>query len=617
MSGQGGEWPAGADIHDTEAVASGNRDALVAMLPGAVAAEVLEAIWGAQASSGHSPKVGELVKALCRARANFGEVLKDRTATIPGKDGKRGYDYAYATLASAFTATTDALAEQELVAFHDFVQEDGQVRVTARIVHSSEQFITNSLALDTPRGVGAQVLGGLLTYLRRYTYFGLLGLAPTDDDDGGHVQQLAEDARPEQVPALSVEELSGLVAADPSAAFAAVRKLVSSAVGCGDISEPRLKRLYSLADRERGWSRDVLDATCAKLLGVTAAKIPWKAYESVVELFSKAAPAAVLAPAQQAPQSAPRPAPVPPTATMAQQEAVPALPWREVWDRIGNDFRALSAAAQADPLDKGSVPAVLEAFGRSGWAPEQVRAVLRAELKIEAEEMPKDGTHPPVYRKIARAFRDYAPADVAAADRQKYGWEPTIHEEEPPFGDPEGEPVAGSSSEIMGAEMERLAGPLPATADEAWQAVRRAVDAIGAASPNALVPTTPEDRMTLFKKSENGNRSSGDVDALCRYYLGVRVESLPAVVFGPVVRLLQVFPVRWSGREEVLGRLPKNPAKMTPKDLRDVVLKMVQDGVIQEDEVPRSGENGKATKEDLLKALEMVRDRALLEAGRA
>lgn len=599
--------------------------ALAAMLPGAVADEVLAAINGASVTMGRSPKVGDLIKAVCRAKLKFGAVVKDREANIPGKEGKQGYRYGYATLAAAAEATDQALAEEELNIFYLPTESPGYFAVTTELYHSSDQYKSCTISFELPReNIGPQGKGKLLTYGRRYGKFCMLDLAPEDDDDAGDLQQKFERSRGRaEDDMLSLDEVPKMAQADPGAAFAAVRKLVASVEGCGAISEPRQRRLYAVANTERGWSAAEVDQAVTHLLGAASvAHLPWKAYEQVVALFQNVTPWSFIAkegaigpPKEEAqpPAAAPQTGRQPQPGTAA--EAAPLPSWREAWDKIRADFDDLSPQDLDNHIGPASAPAVLEGFMKAGgWTAQEIADVLRVELYgTTVEKLPKDGTHPPVYRKVAKAFRVYTAASVSAADRERYGWEaPPPHEEEPPFGDdqPTGEPSAVG-------EALALLDTVPATADEGWRAIRAAVDRIGQEAPEALVPLTPDDRLALFRKPANGNRSTGDVDALCRHHLGVRVESVPSLVFEHVLRLLAAFPSRTPGAEEVLAVLPADPGKSKPTELRDLLNRLIADKKLEEDEIVRSGEGGKVTKEDMIGTIERLRERALIEAGHA
>lgn len=596
----------------------GSDRAFAAMLPDAVAHAVVEALRGG-VSMDMSPKFGELVKALCLARLSFETIDKDRKANIPGKDGKTGYSYGYATLASALDSTATALANNQLVAVNLFHQEPGLVEVECRLLHASEQWISSSLSLPVPTsGLGPQVLGSLVTYLRRYVYLALLGIAPSQDDDGEDGQRGADHD------ASSVEAVVAKLRTDVAAGIAEVRAVVTSAAGCGDISTPRLNRLYTVATREKGWTEAEVTQACLALLGVQAPQVPWKAYDVVVALFQTLTPAQArdsrvggaaskgggskttspppAAAKPPAAQAAPAPAPSSPPA--------PTLGWDELWAKIRDEYDDLKPEALADPIDAGSLPAVMQGFGRSGWTAKQVAAVLLAELRIEPTDLPKDGTNPPVFRKIAKAFREFKPADIPAPVRERYRAASVARGDAPE--EAVGADPAPSVSDILASMA------TPTTAAEAWGEIRKAIDLIRTTHPDAMVPCSPDDRLTLIGyKAQNGNRTSGDVAALLQHHLHILVDELPAVMFETTLAALAGFPSVGSGREEMLLRLPTDLRTAKTKDLGELLHSLINVGVLTDEEVPRSGAGNTVSKADMGSTIERVRERLLMEGGYA
>jgi hypothetical protein len=422
----------------------------------------------------------------------------------------------------------------------------------------------------------------------------------------------------------------------PAAAFALVRQEIGAAVGVKAISDAQVNRLYAIAGNKE-WTRREVDGACAKLLATEPAKIPWKAYDRVCELFGAfepeqlrrkpaadapveattggavnwhPAPHEELTPWGAGPQSGRREddgqqgpsgiaAPAGPQGPSGESVATPE--WKEVWQKIRTAYDDLTPEDAAAHVDQKSVAAILEGFGRGGWTPDQIQGILQAELGISPHQLPRDGTNPPAYRMIAKAFRIFKPVHVSAEDAERYGFPPAN--------------PGPSVGDIL--QEYNLASEMPETAEEAWRPIRAAIAAIGAAHPEALVPISPDDRLTLIgRKDRNGNRSSGDVAALVAHHLGVQVEKLPAVVFEPVLRVLAAFPSRGPGREELLGKLPADTSKIRVKELGAVLQQLLREGVLTDEEVPRSGQGNTVSKDDMVGVIERLRERALLEAGR-
>ena len=129
--------------------------------------------------------IDELAKALAAASAEFQPIVAAHTADIPGKDGKAGFSYKFATLQDCIAATRPALAKQGLavVQLLDTTPE-GFSALTTQLVHSSGQWMRSFFLPPVANIHEARAIGSALTYSRRYAYCAILGIAAEDDDDG-------------------------------------------------------------------------------------------------------------------------------------------------------------------------------------------------------------------------------------------------------------------------------------------------------------------------------------------------------------------------------------------------------------------------------------------------
>jgi len=144
----------------------------------------------------------DLIQALVAAQAEFGAVLKGKTA----RAGKYSYDYA--DLPAVLEAVRGPLTNHGLSLPIQAVQEpqssqtcdacsgnrmpQGYWIMETRIFHTSGQWIAFRLPLGVdPMRDGPQAFGSMLTYTRRYAILSALGLAPADDD-GQHAQRQHE-----------------------------------------------------------------------------------------------------------------------------------------------------------------------------------------------------------------------------------------------------------------------------------------------------------------------------------------------------------------------------------------------------------------------------------------
>ena len=131
------------------------------------------------AETDHSDTIGELAMALSKAQAEFSGVKK----------GTSGYSYEYADLnaviqssAPIFTKNKLAITQDTLGCMVDGVYYAG---VKTMLIHSSGEWKSATAWIPTERSKQnplVQMFGVNSTYLRRYQYQAILGLATTDTD---------------------------------------------------------------------------------------------------------------------------------------------------------------------------------------------------------------------------------------------------------------------------------------------------------------------------------------------------------------------------------------------------------------------------------------------------
>lgn len=136
-----------------------------------------------------SDNIGELAKALAAAQGEMSAAAKD--ATNPH------FKTRYADLASIMDACRGPLTKHGL----SVVQlpgrgDDGTVTLTTMLMHASGQHIGSTVGAR-PAQENPQVVGSILTYLRRYALASVVGVV-SDDDDGEAASQPARNppARP-------------------------------------------------------------------------------------------------------------------------------------------------------------------------------------------------------------------------------------------------------------------------------------------------------------------------------------------------------------------------------------------------------------------------------------
>lgn len=136
-----------------------------------------------------SPTLSKLAEALCAAQGEMSPAKKN--ATNPH------FRSTYADLASCYEASRPAMVKHGLsVVQMPGRREDGTTTLTTILLHTSGEWIGEEagvkLAQDT-----AQAAGSAITYLRRYAYSAMLGLA-TEDDDGAAAMPPAREQRSHQ-----------------------------------------------------------------------------------------------------------------------------------------------------------------------------------------------------------------------------------------------------------------------------------------------------------------------------------------------------------------------------------------------------------------------------------
>lgn len=139
-----------------------------------------------------SEKLDLLATALSKAQAEM--------PAVPMKAVNPFLKNKYADLANIIKVASPVLAKHGLSISQQPVSVDGQIGVTTTLLHTSGQWIedTISLPLGDEKGKSlAQVAGSIITYLRRYSYGAIVGLATDEDTDGNKPDKNHDPAEPE------------------------------------------------------------------------------------------------------------------------------------------------------------------------------------------------------------------------------------------------------------------------------------------------------------------------------------------------------------------------------------------------------------------------------------
>lgn len=148
-----------------------------------------------------------LAAALAAFQSEIPAIAKNRVADIEGRDGRRGYKYAYADLADV-TAQVMPLLGKHGLAFtaRPTITSEGKFILAYSLIHSSGEIIDGEYPL--PAASNPQQIGSAITYARRYALCAVTGAAAEADDDG-HAAAQAKPAKQPQRPQKPRTETNG------------------------------------------------------------------------------------------------------------------------------------------------------------------------------------------------------------------------------------------------------------------------------------------------------------------------------------------------------------------------------------------------------------------------
>ncbi len=178
----------------------------------------------------------ELLKALVRARKNFTAINKNM----------QGFGYKYADLGELFKATLPALAAEGVVVIQfpicpapqtmgirtELWHESGE--------HFSYEFIPELNLQNVGTQKGVQALGSLISYLKRYHFAAIMGLAAEDDDGATAVQELSAK---EKEPLTKSENTIVLKPKEPKEEQASVKSENAKAFKANEADEEKKQKL--------------------------------------------------------------------------------------------------------------------------------------------------------------------------------------------------------------------------------------------------------------------------------------------------------------------------------------------------------------------------------------
>lgn len=133
-----------------------------------------------------SESIVEISKALTESWSSFNNPKHNQKVTVKTKSGGQ-YQFEYTDLGGILDEVKPHLKEQGIAinqqAYTDFVEGTFVVSVVTRLIHYSGEWI-ESKPLQFPAGNNIQDMGGLITYMKRYSLSAMLGISTEADDDG-------------------------------------------------------------------------------------------------------------------------------------------------------------------------------------------------------------------------------------------------------------------------------------------------------------------------------------------------------------------------------------------------------------------------------------------------
>lgn len=114
-----------------------------------------------------------LITSLIKFQKEVPTIVKDKSNPF--------FKSRYSDLASVINGVSETLGKCDLSVFHRTKIQDGRNVLVTILAHSSGEIIESELFI--PEQSDPQKLGSLITYLKRYSYMAILGIASEDEDD--------------------------------------------------------------------------------------------------------------------------------------------------------------------------------------------------------------------------------------------------------------------------------------------------------------------------------------------------------------------------------------------------------------------------------------------------
>jgi len=122
----------------------------------------------------HSESIAKLAEALSKAQGAIKGAKKDSV--------NPHFKAAYADLESTWDACREPLSKNGLSVIQFPYSRDGKIGIDTMLLHDSGEWIKGEIEVRMTQDTNPQVAGSIITYLRRYSLQGAVGISPADDD---------------------------------------------------------------------------------------------------------------------------------------------------------------------------------------------------------------------------------------------------------------------------------------------------------------------------------------------------------------------------------------------------------------------------------------------------
>lgn len=127
----------------------------------------------------------QLIAAFAAFQGEVRSPAKNKTATVPGKDGRGGYKYSYADIADVLAAALPVLSKHGLALSQTLsISANGMLIINTKVLHAAGGILEGGDLFAGSATATMQTVGGNLTYARRYAACTVLGIAAEEDTDG-------------------------------------------------------------------------------------------------------------------------------------------------------------------------------------------------------------------------------------------------------------------------------------------------------------------------------------------------------------------------------------------------------------------------------------------------